>query len=149
MKGTIVDRYQDLRHRMFARHAHPLSAWSRLLTTPLVVAPFWTRRADVAAAVLVWFAVNPIITPEPVDRTSLATRAILGEERWLADPALDRTMTVLNAVGLATLGAAIVAAQRRRRVPTALGVATTMGLTLYGWRRYAALYDRGRSSGRS
>jgi hypothetical protein len=137
----IMNRSQQLRHWMFARHAHPVSAWTRLFTTPLVVAPFWTRRADVTAGVLVWFAINPIMTPEPADRRSFATRAILGEERWLAQPELDRTMSALNAVGLIALGGAILAARHRRKVPTILGVAATMAFTLYGWRRYADLYD--------
>ncbi|MBF6287758.1 DUF6653 family protein [Nocardia cyriacigeorgica] len=136
-----MDSSQQLRHRMFARHAHPVSAWTRLLTTPLVVVPFWTRRADVGAAVLVWFAINPIITPEPSDRNSFATRAILGEERWVAHPELDRTMSAVNGAGVVALAAAILAAGRRRMVPTVLGVAAAMAFTLYGWRRYADLYD--------
>jgi hypothetical protein len=142
----IMNRLRQLRHWMFARHAHPVSAWTRLLTTPLVVAPFWTRRADVTTGVLVWFAINPIMTPEPADRRSLATRAILGEERWLAQPELDRTMSALNAVGLFALGGAILAAWHRRKVPTILGVTATMALTLYGWRRYADLYDGDRNT---
>ncbi|MGC4994570.1 DUF6653 family protein [Nocardia salmonicida] len=141
-----MNRSRYLRHRVFARHSHPVSAWTRLLTTPLVVAPFWTRRADVTAGVLVWFAINPIITPEPVDRRSFATRAILGEERWLARPELDSTMTVLNAVGAGVLAGSMLAARHRRKVPTVLGVAASMALTLYSWRRYAALYDGGRNA---
>ncbi|HEY5854090.1 MAG TPA: DUF6653 family protein [Aldersonia sp.] len=141
-----MNRSQQLRHRMFARHAHPISAWTRLFTTPLVVAPFWTRRADVTAAVLVWFAINPIMTPEPSDRSSFATRAILGEECWLAHPELDRTMSALNATGLVALGGASLAAWHRRKVPTLLGVAAAMALTLYGFRRYAGLYDADRTA---
>jgi hypothetical protein len=130
---------------MFARHAHPVSAWSRLLTTPLVIAPFWTRRADVMTGVLVWFAINPIMTPEPTERTSLATRAILGEERWMADPGLDRAILALNALGSATLGGAILAAWHRRKVPTVLSTGATMVLILCCWRRYADLYDGDRN----
>ncbi|MBF6236524.1 DUF6653 family protein [Nocardia otitidiscaviarum] len=136
-----MDRLQQLRHWMFARHAHPVSAWSRLLTTPLVVVPFWTRRADVGVGLLVWFAINPIMTPEPADRDSFATRAILGEERWVTHPELDRTMSAVNAVGFVALAEAILAARHRRKVPTILGLAASMAFTLYGWRRYADLYD--------
>ncbi|WP_280463288.1 DUF6653 family protein [Nocardia carnea] len=137
---------QQLRHRIFARHAHPISAWSRLLTTPLVVAAPWTRRTDVTAGVLVWFAINPIITPEPADRTSLATRAILGEESWVADPDLDRTILVLNALGFAALSGAILAAWHRRKIPALLGTAASMMLTLCCWLRYADLYDKVRDA---
>ncbi|MGF0319190.1 DUF6653 family protein [Nocardia fluminea] len=137
----ITNRSLRLRHRMFARHAHPVSAWTRLLTTPLVVAPLWTRRMDVTAGVLVWFAINPIMTPEPADRRSFATRAILGEERWLARPALDPTMSVVNVAGAIALGGSMLAARHRQKVSTVLGVAATMAITLYSWRRYADLYD--------
>ncbi|PKV81163.1 DUF6653 family protein [Nocardia fluminea] len=140
-----MNRSQYLRHRIFARHAHPVSAWTRLVTTPLVAAPFWTRRADVTAGVLVWFAINPIMTPAPAERRAFATRAILGEERWLARPALD-AMSAINAVGAAVLGGSMFAAWHRRKVPTVLGVAATMALTLYGWRRYAELYDGDRNA---
>lgn len=141
-----MSRIQQLRHRGFARHSHPVSAWTRLLTTPLVVAPFWTRRADVTAGVLIWFAVNPFMTPEPADRSSFATRAILGEQRWLAQPRQDRTISVLNGLGSVSLGGAVLAAWHRRPVPTALGVVAAMALNLYGWRRYAELYDGNRSA---
>ncbi|MEU4647326.1 DUF6653 family protein [Nocardia fluminea] len=142
----VMNRLQYLRHRIFARHAHPVSAWTRLVTTPLVAAPFWARRADVAAGVLVWFAINPIITPEPADRGSFATMAILGEERWPARPALDPTMSAINAVGAGLLGGSMLAAWHHRKVPTVFGVAATMALTLYGWRRYAELYDGDRNA---
>ncbi|MFI6866601.1 DUF6653 family protein [Nocardia sp. NPDC050406] len=139
-----MNRSQRLRQWVFARHSHPVSASTRLITTPLVVAPFWTRRADVAVGVLVWLAVNPIMTPEPTQRNSFATRAILGEERWLAHRDLDRTMSAVNVIGTIFLGGSVLAAQQRRKLPTALGVAATMALTLYGWRRYAEVYESDR-----
>lgn len=107
---------------------------------PLVVAPFWFRRAEVTA-VLAWFAVNPIMTPESAAQDSFARRAMLGEELWLADLARDHSMRPLNAIGSVLLGATIVAAWRRRKVPTVAGTAASMALTLYGWRRHAAIYD--------
>ena len=90
--------------------------------------------------------INPIITPELTDRTSLATWAILGEERWVADPDLDRTIILLNALGFAALSGAILAAWYRRKIPTVLGIAASMVLTLCCWRRYADLYDRDRDA---
>ncbi len=145
-RGMIMNRAQQLRHWMFVRHAHPVSAWSRLLTVPLVAAPFWTRRTDVTAGVPVWFAMNPIMTPEPADRRSFATRAILGEERWLAQPGLDRTMGALNVLGVVALGGAVLAAWHRRKAPTVVGVAATMAPRCTAGRRYADLYDGARDA---
>ncbi len=59
----------------------------------------------------------------------------------MAHPELDRTMSAVNAVGFLALAEAILAAWHRRKVPTILGVAASMAFTLYGWRRYADLYD--------
>lgn len=135
----------EVRRAVFARHAHPVSAWSRLLTTPLVVAPLWSRRASVTALVSAWFVVNPVITPEPRTKKAFATRAILGEEQWLEDPDLDRTVTAVNAAGSLALFGAILAAWRRNRLLTVLGVGVSMVLTLVCWGRYADIYDtRGR-----
>jgi hypothetical protein len=131
----------DLRRAVFARHAHPVSAWTRLLTTPLVVAPFWSKKPAVAGSVAVWFAINPIMTPEPARRDTFATRAILGEEIWLTAPDRDRSISTLNLAGAIVLGVASLAAWHRRRVPTAIGVTASMAITLYSWSRYAALYD--------
>ncbi len=50
-------------------------------------------------------------------------------------------MSAVNAVGFIALTDAILAARHRRKVPTILGLAASMAFTLYGWRRYADLYD--------
>ncbi|WP_370629979.1 DUF6653 family protein [Tessaracoccus sp. OS52] len=71
---------------VFQRHAHPFSAWSRLLSTPLLLVPLWTRRWRLSVPIGAWFAVNPVITPRAHDTSSFATRAILGEESWTRKP---------------------------------------------------------------
>ena len=49
-------RYVDLKHAVFARHSIPWSAWSRWLSTPLVLIPLWTSRWSHAAIVGAWMA---------------------------------------------------------------------------------------------
>lgn len=131
-----------MRRFVFARHCHPVSAWSRLLTTPLLLAPFWTRRPAVIAGVATWFAVNPVMTPEPAHQRAFATRAMLGEELWSTDPAQDRALVGLNAAGSVALAVAIIAAWRRRSVPAALSTAASMAITMASWKRYAEIFDR-------
>ena len=43
-------RFADLTHEVFARHSNPWSAWTRWLSTPLVLVPLWTRRWSHAAS---------------------------------------------------------------------------------------------------
>ncbi|SDT42144.1 DUF6653 family protein [Microlunatus soli] len=131
------------RRRLFLRHAHPISAWTRWATTPAVLVPLWRRRWSAAIPVAAWMAINPIVTPPVTDDHAFATRAMLGEEEWTTDPRADRGLIALNVVGSACLAAAGLAAWRRRRLPMTVGVAGSMIITLLSWRGYAQLYDRG------
>jgi hypothetical protein len=62
---------------------------------------------------------NPIITPPVTDDRAFATRAILGEKQWIADPMKRRDVIALNAVSTACLSVAGITAWRRP--PTAHG----------------------------
>ena len=128
---------------MFARHSHPLSAWSRWVSTPLILVPVWTRRWSTLVPTGAWMALNPVLTPPPADDSAWATRAVLGEERWVNDHPHDR-LAVLNAVNAAVLGATMVPARRHDKPLTILGVATSMVLTLVCWHLYAEYYDQHR-----
>ena len=44
--------------------------------------------------------INPVITPSVTDDRAFATRAILGEEQWIADPIKRRDIIALNAGAL-------------------------------------------------
>jgi len=123
-----------VRRAIFARHAHPLSAWSRWATTPLVLLPVWTRRRSHALMVAIWFALNPVIFPKVSDERPWATRAMLGEELWISRRPRD-SATALSVVTSIVAVVALVAARRHRAVPAAVAVATQMGLTLVYWQQ--------------
>jgi hypothetical protein len=130
-------------NRVFARHAHPVSAWSRWASTPLVVVPLWYRRSWTALPIAAWMIINPVITPSVTDDRAFATRAILGEEQWIADPIKRRDIIALNAVSTACLSVAGVAAWRRRRLPMCVALTGSMAVILMTWRSYADVYDPG------
>ena len=73
-----------LLREIFRHHSNPWSAWTRLLSVPLVFLPIWTRSWREGAIVVVWLIVNPVVFPEPKDDKAWATRAMLGEEMWIA-----------------------------------------------------------------
>lgn len=97
-----------LTREVFERYSNPWSAWTRLLSTPLVLVPFWTRSRKHAALVGAWMVLNPIVFLKPKDDSAWATRAMLGEEMWIAERPLDGAMAV-NAAAAFGIGGGIVA----------------------------------------
>lgn len=91
---------------LFERHSNPWSAWTRLLSTPLVLVPFWTRTPKHASFVGAWMLLNPVIFPEPEDDSAWATKAMLGEEMWIAERPLDGAMAV-NAAAAFGIGGGV------------------------------------------
>ena len=130
-----------LRHAMIARHANPWSAWTRWASTPLVLIPVWTRRRRHAVLVAGWLAVNPVVFPKPVDDHAWATRAMLGEERWILDRPRDMSM----ALSLITSGVAVravIAARHHHLRSAVIATGIQMALTLVYWQLMARSYDR-------
>ncbi|MFD2470647.1 DUF6653 family protein [Amycolatopsis silviterrae] len=126
---------------VFARHCHPLSAWSRWASTPLVLVPVWTRKWSHAALVGAWMAVNPVVFGKPAHTGAWASRAMLGEERWIGERPRDAAMAVNVAATAAGL-AAMTAAWRRRPGLAAGATAVQMGLLLAYWEMMARYLDR-------
>ncbi|WP_255429771.1 DUF6653 family protein [Streptomonospora sp. PA3] len=135
--------FARLRRAVFARHCNPWSAWSRWASAPLILVPVWTRDWRHAAAVGVWMALNPVVFPEPADDRAWSTRAMLGEELWIAERPRDAAMAVQAATSAAGL-LAVAAAYRRRAVPAGAAMAAMMGLTMVYWEQMARYYDRHR-----
>ena len=138
-------RFAGVKHEVFVRHSNPWSAWSRWLSTPLVLVPFWTRRWIHAAIIGAWMAANPVIFPRPADEHAWSTRAVLGEELWITERPRDTAMGV-NAAATLALITALIAARRHRVAPAAGATAVVMALLLVYWRLMARYYDQHRSA---
>ena len=142
VSSWIVASNDGFYARMFKRHAHPFSAWSRLLSTPLLLVPLWTRRWWLYVPIGAWFAVNPVMTPPARDMSSFATQAMLGEESWSRDPTSEPTVLALTGIASASLVGAMVAAFQHRRTGAVAGTAIFMALTLWEWRLFAGRFTR-------
>jgi hypothetical protein len=127
---------------MFQRHAHPLSAWSRLLSTPLLLVPLWTRRWWLYLPIGAWMAVNPVITPPAHNTSSFATRAMLGEESWSRDPKSEPMVLALTGMASVSLVGAMVAGYRRSKTGAVAGTAIFTALTLWQWKLWADRFTR-------
>ncbi|WP_216214320.1 DUF6653 family protein [Amycolatopsis aidingensis] len=141
MPGTIT----TLRGKVFARHANPLSAWSRWLTTPLVLVPVWTRKWSHAGLVAAWMVANAVVFPPPKHERAFATRAMLGEELWITERPKDAALLV-NTGGSVLLLAALVAARRHRAGAAAGAAAGSMALTMYYWKQMVEYRERAQAA---
>ena len=82
-----------------------------------MLVPVWRRSRRDAALVGLWMAVNPVVFNKPVHDRAWATRAVLGEEQWIAERPMDTAMAVNVAATTALLGAMVAAHQRRAYRP--------------------------------
>ena len=126
---------------VFRHHSNPWSAWTRLLSVPLVFVPIWNRSWREGAIVGVWLIVNPIVFSEPKNDKAWATRAMLGEERWIAERPLDRAMALSLGATVFGLGG-VWGAYTRRLLPTAVCTVGQVALLLGYWREMALYYKR-------
>jgi hypothetical protein len=136
-----MENWQKLKRTVFARHSNPWSAWTRWASAPLMLVPVWRRNSRDAALVGVWMAVNPVLFDKPAHERAWATRAVLGEEKWISERPMDIALAVNVAATAAGL-AAMVAARQRRAMPAAVATALEMGLLLAYWELMARYYDR-------
>ena len=132
-----------LTRKVFEHHSNPWSAWTRLLSTPLVLVPFWTRNWRHAALVGTWLVLNPVVFSEPEDDSAWATRAMLGEEMWIAERPLDRAMAVNVAASAFGIGG-VVASFERKLLPTALCTTLEIALLLLYWQLMTEYYEEHR-----
>ena len=130
-----------LSREVFRHHSNPWSAWTRLLSVPLIFVPIWTRSWRQGAILGVWLILNPIVFPEPENDKAWATRAMLGEEMWIAKRPLDRAMA-LNGGATAPGLYGVWVAYKRRRLPTAVCIVGQGALLLAYWREMVLYYER-------
>ena len=126
---------------VFRYHSSPWSAWTRLFSAPLVFVPIWNRSWRQGAILGVWLIANPIVFREPKNDKAWATRAMLGEEMWIAKRPLDRAMAL--GVGATAFGlGGLWGAYKRRLLPTAVCTVGQVALLLAYWRELALYYER-------
>jgi hypothetical protein len=131
---------KGLTRKVFEHHSNPWSAWTRLLSVPLIFVPLWTRSWKHASLVGAWLLLNPVVFPEPKDDSAWATRAMLGEVMWVAERPLDRAMAV-NAAAAFGIGG-ILASLKRRLLPTALCAVFEVAFLLLYWKLMTEYYEQ-------
>ena len=111
-----AERLMGMSDRVWARHANPLSVYTRFTALPLLVLAIWSRVwiggwAWLALALaLLWVWVNPRLFPPPDDLDNWASRGVLGERVFLnrADQVADHHRKWAKILGLGALPGLIV-----------------------------------------
>lgn len=113
--GRGIERAMAMSDATWARHANPLSVWTRVPVLPallLALYSYWWIGlwCLVPTALLVaWTFINPRAFPPPANRDNWASRATFGERVWLNRAAIPipghheaaaRILTALSALGL-------------------------------------------------
>jgi hypothetical protein len=86
-------------------------------------------------------ALNPVVFAKPAHERAWATRAVLGEEQWIAEHPMD-TAAVVDVAATAAGLVALVAARQRRAMPAAAATVLEMGLLMAYWELMVRYYDR-------
>lgn len=135
----------ELREAFWRRHSNPKSGWSRVATLPALLYAVHERRPRLAAAVLAFVALNPLLFPPPDDDDAWMTRVVLAERWWTderGEPVLGLSYPhVLNLLNVPVTGYALAAAARRRPRSTAVGCAASMLLKLWYVAALVRRYD--------
>jgi hypothetical protein len=90
--------------------------------------------------VAAWFMLNPILFPPPRNDSAFATRAVLGEERWLEERPVSGALAI-NCIASAAALIAIDSARRHRRRQMTIATIGTMSALLWYWREMVRFYD--------
>jgi len=98
----ISSSLKGLTRKVFEHHSNPWSAWTRLLSVPLVFVPFWTRSWRHAALVGAWLLLNPVAFPEPEDATRLLPRTFRVDRENSSLRRVPSRITILG--GILTIG---------------------------------------------
>lgn len=122
------------------RHSNPFSAWSRMLSYPLVFFPFWYHSLLGAIPVVIWFALNPLIFPKPQSTDNWASKAVLGEKLWVKK---KRGMPLFLAVATAPFFiVSIYTAYKQMFWPTMFFGGMAFMLKVWFCDRVVVLYER-------
>ena len=129
---------------LWARHANPLSGWSRVLTLPILMLGIYTRRPRLVAFAVGFAVFNPVLFSPPENADAWMTRVVLGERMYYRHHEGRGAVDLLTYVNGPITAYAVYAAYRRRSVATAVATALSMATKFLFVGYVARYYERNR-----
>lgn len=89
---------------VWARHANPLSVWTRYAALPLLILALWSRAwigwwsLLPIFVIALWIWLNPRVFNRPASTRNWASKAVLGERVWLNRQAVPIPTHHTNAI---------------------------------------------------
>ncbi|MEM6748659.1 MAG: DUF6653 family protein [Pseudomonadota bacterium] len=90
MTSSFSERLMGMSDEVWARHANPLSVWTRVPVIAFLTVALWSRywigswAVPAVGLVVLWIWLNPRVFPRPSTLESWGTKGVLGERIWLA-----------------------------------------------------------------
>ncbi|KPQ04602.1 MAG: hypothetical protein HLUCCA12_16565 [Rhodobacteraceae bacterium HLUCCA12] len=109
--SKAAQRIMAMDDEVWARHANPLSGWSRVSILPLLAVAIWSRvwigwwALVPVSAVLMWTWLNPRLFPSPPSIDNWMSKGVLGERIWLSrgkDGELAHHAPIIRALTIST-----------------------------------------------
>lgn len=117
--GSFAEKMMSMDDATWARHANPISGWSRATVLPLFALAVWARiwigwwSLAAVVVLILWTWLNPRLFSAPASTDNWMSRVVLGERIWLAartTPIAPHHMRVTRVLNIAAgLGALILA----------------------------------------
>lgn len=126
---------QEFEKVFWERHSNPKSGWSRVLVLPALLSAVYHRNWRVAALIIGFAVLNPILFSPPDDDEAWMTHVVLAERWWTSET--DRSVlsvsypNVLNLINIVTTVYAFVAAYQKRPLRTILAGLASMVLKFW------------------
>lgn len=86
----VIGKILSMDENTWARHANPLSVWTRVITVlPMLLLAIWSIRdlgywgSLVIGGVCFWIWLNPRLFPAPISTNNWASKVTFGERIWL------------------------------------------------------------------
>jgi hypothetical protein len=125
-----VTRSETVDRLFWARHANPLSGWSRFAAFPLVMYALYERRWRLAVGTVLFLAVNPFLFPPPEDVDNWMSKVVLGERLWTRHPDEVPVSDTYNTAGTVVFAYGLYAVYRRYPVRAAVSTLAVVVLKL-------------------
>lgn len=132
-----------LSEKTWARHANPLSGWTRVLSMPLLAIGFYLHNYWIIGISIIWLIINPILFPKPKSVNNWMSKGVLGEQQYYSQgPKFKKDLpTLLNVLNVPVFLAFLYFSWQQALIPMILAGLLTMTIKFWFVDRMVFLFN--------